>query len=75
MIIREGIEVTGITLDGYELPISEGFSDFLLREGYWRIGEEVETINYDEVVSWKTESYIPNLFIREIKRKEVKSHE
>ncbi|WP_324656689.1 hypothetical protein [Bacillus cereus] len=43
MIIREGIEVTRITLDGYELPIPEGFSDFLLRAGYWRYDEEVES--------------------------------
>lgn len=33
MIIREGIEVTKITLDGYELPIPEGYSEFLLRVG------------------------------------------
>ncbi|MEH6892501.1 hypothetical protein V7024_23130 [Bacillus sp. JJ864] len=51
MIIREGIEVTRITLDGYELPIPEGFSEFLLSAGYWRVGEEVETINYEEVLS------------------------
>lgn len=50
MIIREGIEVTSVTLDGYELPIPEGFSEFLLRSGYWVSGE-VETINYDEVLS------------------------
>ncbi|WP_242318874.1 hypothetical protein [Bacillus cereus group sp. BfR-BA-01349] len=43
MIIREGIEVTKITLDGYELPIPEGFSEFLLRAGYWRYGEKIET--------------------------------
>ncbi|MEH6891786.1 hypothetical protein V7024_19270 [Bacillus sp. JJ864] len=43
MIIREGIEVTKITLDGYELPIPEGFSEFLLRAGYWRVGEEIES--------------------------------
>ncbi len=35
MIIREGIEVTRITLDGYEFTIPEGFSEFLLRAGYW----------------------------------------
>ncbi|MHC2833037.1 hypothetical protein ACUXEY_001523 [Bacillus sp. F9_6S_D1_P_5] len=35
MIIREGIEVTKITLDGYELPIPEGYSEFLLRAGCW----------------------------------------
>lgn len=50
MIIREGIEVTSVTLDGYELPIPEGFSQFLLRSGYWVSGE-VETINYDDVLS------------------------
>lgn len=50
LIIREGIEVTSVTLDGYELPIPEGFSEFLLRSGYWVSGE-VETINYDEVLS------------------------
>ncbi|MRD37149.1 hypothetical protein GH882_14460 [Bacillus thuringiensis] len=43
MIIREGIEVTKITLDGYELPIPEGFSEFLLRAGYWRYGEKIES--------------------------------
>ncbi|PGZ56815.1 hypothetical protein COE58_27600 [Bacillus cereus] len=51
MIIREGIEVTSVTLDGYELPIPEGFSEFLLRAGYWRVGEEVETINREEILS------------------------
>ncbi|CAM4214044.1 hypothetical protein BAMA_02110 [Bacillus manliponensis] len=51
MIIREGIEVTRITLDGYELPIPEGYSEFLLRSGYWRYGEEVEKINRDEILS------------------------
>lgn len=43
MIIREGIEVTSITLDGYELPIPEGFSEFLLHAGYWRVGEEIKS--------------------------------
>lgn len=51
MIIREGIEVTSVTLDGYELPVPKGFSEFLLRAGYWRVGEEVETINREEILS------------------------
>lgn len=34
MIIREGIEVTKITLDGYELPIPQGYSELLLLAGY-----------------------------------------
>ncbi|MEI4799925.1 hypothetical protein WAZ07_01060 [Bacillus sp. FJAT-51639] len=51
MIIREGIEVTKITLDGYELPIPEGFSDFLLRAGYWVYGEEVESSIDEEFLS------------------------
>ncbi|MEM5663803.1 hypothetical protein AAHB94_08280 [Bacillus toyonensis] len=51
MIIREGIEVTRITLDGYELPIPEGYSEFLLRAGYWGYGEEVEKINREEILS------------------------
>ncbi|WP_089607664.1 hypothetical protein [Bacillus cereus] len=51
MIIREGIEVTRITLDGYELPIPEGYSEFLLRAGYWRYGEKVERINYEETLA------------------------
>lgn len=51
MIIREGIEVTRITLDGYELPIPEGYSEFLLRAGYWRVGEKVEKINREEILA------------------------
>ncbi|MFK4315998.1 MULTISPECIES: hypothetical protein [unclassified Bacillus (in: firmicutes)] len=51
MIIREGIEVTKITLDGYELPIPEGYSEFLLRAGYWRVGEKVERINREEILA------------------------
>ncbi|MFA2810200.1 hypothetical protein [Bacillus mycoides] len=51
MIIREGIEVTRITLDGYELPIPEGYSEFLLRAGYWRCGEKVEKINHEKILS------------------------
>ncbi|MBY0040026.1 hypothetical protein H7U08_26365 [Bacillus cereus] len=51
MIIREGIEVTKITLDGYELPIPEGFSESLLRAGYWRVGEKVEKINREEILA------------------------
>ncbi|MBJ8093277.1 MULTISPECIES: hypothetical protein [Bacillus cereus group] len=51
MIIREGIEVTRITLDGYELPIPEGDSEFLLRAGYWRYGEELEKINCEEILA------------------------
>ncbi|MED3355343.1 hypothetical protein P4414_09225 [Bacillus thuringiensis] len=51
MIIREGIEVTRITLDGYELPIPEGYSEFLLRAGYWRVGETVEKINREEILA------------------------
>ncbi len=52
MIIREGIEVTKITLDGYELPISEGYSEFLLRAGYWRYDEEIEKIKRDEILAY-----------------------
>ncbi|ABK87442.1 TPA: hypothetical protein ACGXMA_003531 [Bacillus cereus] len=52
MIIREGIEVTRITLDGYELPIPEGYSEFLLRAGYWGYGEEIEKINRDEILAY-----------------------
>ncbi|MBE7146864.1 hypothetical protein FUT12_04460 [Bacillus mycoides] len=51
MIIREGIEVTKITLDGYELPIPEGFSEFLLRAGYWRYGEEEESSKDIEILA------------------------
>ncbi|EJR28506.1 hypothetical protein IIE_05345 [Bacillus cereus VD045] len=51
MIIREGIEVTKITLDGYELPIPEGYSEFLLRAGYWRYGEKVDRINREEILA------------------------
>ncbi|MGH0601414.1 hypothetical protein [Bacillus mycoides] len=50
-MIREGIEVTKITVDGYELPISEGDSEFLLCAGYWRYGEEIEKINRDEILA------------------------
>ncbi|RXJ14962.1 hypothetical protein ETJ91_22565 [Bacillus albus] len=51
MIIREGIEVTKITLDGYELPIPVGYSEFLLRAGYWGVGEKVERINREEILA------------------------
>lgn len=40
MIVREGIEVTKVTLEGYELPIPEGLSEFLLRAGYWVYGSK-----------------------------------
>ncbi|MBJ7962182.1 hypothetical protein [Bacillus cereus] len=43
MIIREGIEVTRVSIDGYDLPIPEGFSELLLRAGYWRYGEKIES--------------------------------
>ncbi|MBG9838390.1 MULTISPECIES: hypothetical protein [Bacillus cereus group] len=60
MIIREGIEVTSVTLDGYELPIPEGFSEFLLRSGYWVSGE-VETINREEILSkYEREVFVEN---------------
>ncbi|HFK1450961.1 MULTISPECIES: hypothetical protein [Bacillus cereus group] len=52
MIIREGIEVTKITLDGYELPIPEGYFEFLLCTGYWRYGEEIEKIKRDEILAY-----------------------
>ncbi|MED1626517.1 hypothetical protein [Bacillus mycoides] len=51
MIIRESIEVNKITLDGYELPIPEGYSEFLLRARYWRVGEKVEKINREEILA------------------------
>ncbi|MED2184069.1 hypothetical protein [Bacillus wiedmannii] len=61
MIIREGIEVTSITLDGYEFQIPEGFSEFLLRAGYWRVGEEVEGINREEILSkYDREVFVEN---------------
>lgn len=61
MIIREGIEVTSITLDGYEFPIPEGFSEFLLRAGYWWVGEEVETINREEILlKYDREVFVEN---------------
>ncbi|MCC2439724.1 hypothetical protein [Bacillus paranthracis] len=61
MIIREGIEVTSITLDGHEFQIPEGFSEFLLRAGYWRVGEEVERINREEVLSkYDREVFVEN---------------
>lgn len=33
--IKEGLVVTNVRLDEYELPIPEGFSDFLLKTGFW----------------------------------------
>ncbi|KAA0829009.1 hypothetical protein [Bacillus sp. AY2-1] len=51
MIIREGIEVTKIILDGYELPIPQGYSEFLLLAGYWGVGEKVERINREEILA------------------------
>ncbi|KAB2443031.1 hypothetical protein [Bacillus luti] len=59
MIIREGIEVTSITLDGYEFPIPEGFSEFF----YFvlDIGEEVETINSEEILlKYDREVFVEN---------------
>ncbi|MBJ8113069.1 hypothetical protein JDS99_26180 [Bacillus cereus group sp. N6] len=50
MKIREGISVTRISLDGHDLPIPEGFSEFLLRSGYWVSGQ-VETFNNEEILS------------------------
>lgn len=49
MIIREGIEVTRISIDGYGLPIPEGLSEFLLRAGYWRYGETEEEESSSDV--------------------------
>lgn len=51
MIVREGIEVTRITLDGHELPIPEGYSEFLLRAGYWRYDEKIEKFNYEKILA------------------------
>lgn len=51
MIIREGIEVTKIILDGYELPIPQGYSEFLLLARYWGVGEKVERINREEILA------------------------
>ncbi|OUB28378.1 hypothetical protein BK708_13205 [Bacillus thuringiensis serovar yunnanensis] len=51
MIIREGIEVTKIILDGYELPIPQGCSEFLLLAGYWGVDEKVERINREEILA------------------------
>ncbi|MGH1327116.1 hypothetical protein [Bacillus pretiosus] len=81
MIIREGIEVTSITLDGYELPIPEGFSEFLLRAGYWRVGEEVEMIDREEILSkYDREVFVENgrlhtrMTCKRNKKKKVKNH-
>ncbi|TKH16587.1 hypothetical protein FC694_12190 [Bacillus wiedmannii] len=61
MIIREGIEVTSVSLDGYELEVPEGFSEFLLRAGYWRIDEGVEVINREEILSkYDREVFVEN---------------
>ncbi|MCU4757434.1 hypothetical protein OCA26_15025 [Bacillus cereus] len=51
MIVREGIEVTKVTLEGHELPIPEGLSEFLLRAGYWVYGGEVESSSDVEILS------------------------
>ncbi|PEL22503.1 hypothetical protein [Bacillus toyonensis] len=51
MKVREGITVTRISLAGYDLPIPEGFSEFLLRAGFWRYGEEAEVSNAAEILS------------------------
>ncbi|HDR4573321.1 hypothetical protein JC777_00175 (plasmid) [Bacillus cytotoxicus] len=51
MIIREGIEVTQVTLEGYELPIPEGLSEFLLQAGFWRVDEEVESSVDEKLLS------------------------
>ncbi|EJR67959.1 hypothetical protein IIO_00278 [Bacillus cereus VD115] len=80
MIIREGIEVTKITLDGYELPIPEGFSELLLRAGYWRVGEEIETsIDEEFLVQYETKTVLENgklytKFIYKGKKKRGKNH-
>ncbi|MCU4942122.1 hypothetical protein OCF52_21750 [Bacillus cereus] len=49
MIIREGIEVTRVSIDGYDLPIPEGLSEFLLRAGYWRYDEKEEEESSNDV--------------------------
>ncbi|MCU5708004.1 hypothetical protein OCF67_28355 [Bacillus wiedmannii] len=81
MIIREGIEVTRITLDGYELPIPEGYSEFLLRAGYWVSGE-VERINREGISSkYSRKVFVENgrlhtrITCKENKKKKVKKHE
>ncbi|MGA5662765.1 hypothetical protein ACPCZR_25195 [Bacillus bombysepticus] len=51
MIIREGIEVTRVSIDGYDLPIPEGLSKFLLRAGYWRYSEKEESSNDVEILA------------------------
>lgn len=51
MIIREGIEVTRVSIDGYDLPIPEGLSEFLLRAGYWVYGGKEESSNDIEILA------------------------
>ncbi|RBP17817.1 MULTISPECIES: hypothetical protein [Bacillus] len=51
MIIREGIEVTNVTLEDYELPILEGLSEFLLRAGYGVYGGKEESSSDVEILS------------------------
>lgn len=64
MIIREGIEVTKVSIDGYDFPIPEGLSEFLLRTGYWRYGEEESSndveilVNYDRKTFFERWSFV-----------------
>lgn len=64
MIIREGIEVTKVSIDGYDFPIPEGLSEFLLRTGYWRYGEDESSndveilVNYDRKTFFERWSFV-----------------
>ncbi|MCR6782672.1 MULTISPECIES: hypothetical protein [Bacillus] len=45
------MDVTKVSIDGYDFLIPEGLSEFLLRAGYWRYGEgEEESSNDVEIL-------------------------
>lgn len=37
--MKESFEIKSMCLDGYEIPIPEGFSDLMNRSGAWRLIE------------------------------------
>lgn len=57
MKIKEELIITGMTLDGYEVPIPEGFSELMNRSGAWEYIEPDESSdsgylkNYDRRVA------------------------
>lgn len=74
--VREGIVVTSISLDGYNFPIPNGFSEFLLRAGYWEYGEKTSESNdvlsnYDREVFIEDGQLCTKLTFKSVSKKEA----